>query len=194
MVANIKSPTLATGYQYVVDGMEGGRLQVRNGSRKVSLNTAAENISVYQLQTIKVAEKEVLEWRRNHDGRENREKVTLERLANGSAVLQTQSGEKVRIDLKKPQFIDYGHVSTTYSSQGATADRVIALTQSNTSRESFYVAVSRARYDVQIVTDDKAKLVQRALKSSAKENAMDHMETAKLNFRPEKGHTTEIQR
>ncbi len=127
------------------------------------------------MHTIKIAEKDKLEWRRNHAGHENREEVVVKKLNKDSVVLQNQSGKSVQIDLKTPQFIDYAHISTTYSSQGKTADRVIALTQSNASRESFYVTVSRARYDVQIITNNRSQLVQRALKDSSKDNALDHL-------------------
>lgn len=183
VVTNSKSAVLALGKQYVVEGAKHGKLLVQDGLKKISFNPAAENLSVYQLQTIKIAKGDRLEWRRNHAGHENREEVMVKKLSKDEAVLQNRSGESVRIDLKKPQFIDYAHVSTTYSSQGKTADKVIALTQSNTSRESFYVAVSRARHDVQIVTDDKAKLVQRALKSSVKENALEHVDLQKFEFK-----------
>ena len=194
VVANSKSAILSSGKQYVVEGIERGKLLVQDGPKHLAFNPAAENISVYQLQTIKISEGEKLEWRRNHAGHENREEFTVKSLSNDSAMLLKLSGEAVRIDLTKPQFIDYAHVSTTYSSQGKTADRVIALTQSNTSRESFYVAVSRARNDVQIVTDDKVKLVQRALKSSAKANALEHVDAPKFSFEPGKERNLDLRR
>lgn len=185
LVSNITSQLLSPGKQYVVEGIEHDKIQVRDGTKRFLISPVKENLSVYQLNTIKIAEKEKLEWRRNHVGHENREEIIVKKVTTNSAILQKQSGESVKIDLKTPQFIDYGHVSTTYSSQGKTADRVIALTQANASRESFYVAVSRARYDVQIITDDRSKLVQRALKSSSKDNALDHLTIPKFSL--EKG-------
>lgn len=184
LVTNVRSLTLSPGKQYMVIGTENGKLLVRDGLKQLVVKPAAEQLSVYKLQTIKIAEKDRLEWRRNHSGHENREEVIVKKLSQDSAVLQKSSGETVRIDLKVPQFIDYAHISTTYSSQGKTADRVVALTQSNTSRESFYVAVSRARSDVQIITDNKENLVKRALKSSSKDIAYEHLETP--NWQPKK--------
>ncbi len=191
LVTNVRSQVLSPGKQYMVSGVENGKLLVRDGLKQVVVKPAAEQLSVYKLQTIKIAEKDRLEWRRNHSGHDNREEVIVKKLSQDSAVLQKSSGETVRIDLKVPQFIDYAHISTTYSSQGKTADRVVALTQSNTSRESFYVAVSRARNDVQIITDNKENLVKRALKSSSKDIAFEHLEASKWQPKKEQGFAME---
>lgn len=186
LVTNARSSTLSPGKLYGVSGIKNGKLLVQDGLKKVVINPAAEQLSVYKLQVIKIAEKDKLEWRRNHSGHENREEVEVKRLSKDSAVLEKKSGETVKINLKVPQFIDYAHVSTTYSSQGKTADKVVALTQSNTSRESFYVAISRARNDVQIITDNKDNLVKRALKSSSKDIALEHIEIPKWQPKNEK--------
>ena len=60
--------------------------------------------------------------------------------------------------------MDYGYAVTSYSSQGQTADRVLIYidtahaSEQLVNRRLAYVAVSRARYDVQIYTNDKAQL------------------------------------
>jgi len=43
-----------------------------------------------------------------------------------------------------------------------------------TSRESFYVAVSRAKYQLSLYTAARAELLRRAQRSSAKENVSGH--------------------
>lgn len=193
LLTHTKSATLSLDKHYEILGIEKGRILATDGIKTVLIQPSKVNLSVYQLKSIKVAAGEKLEWRRNHDCHKNREEVTVKNLSSKEAVLVKKSGEKIRIDLKKPQFIDYAHVSTTYSSQGKTADRVLALMQSTTSKESFYVAISRARNDVQIVTDNKSKLVERALKSSAKENALDHVDS-KFSFTPAPGQSLYLER
>jgi hypothetical protein len=79
------------------------------------------------------------------------------------------------VDLTGVQYVDYGLVSTTYSAQGKTADRVMALMDATTSQESFYVAVSRAKYQLSLYTADPAELLRRAQRSSAKENVSDYV-------------------
>jgi len=55
---------------------------------------------------------------------------------------------------------------TSYSSQGQTADRVLIHIDADrapdvlVNRRLAYVAVSRARHDVQIYTNDRARLMQ----------------------------------
>jgi ATP-dependent exoDNAse (exonuclease V) alpha subunit len=60
------------------------------------------------------------------------------------------------INLSGNQYIDYAWVSTTYSSQGKTAERVLALLGETTNREAFYVAISRAKRAVTLYTTSQA--------------------------------------
>ena len=70
-------------------------------------------------------------------------------------------------------------MSTTYGSQGKTADRVMALMDSTTTnRESFYVTVSRAKYHLALYTADKVELTRWADVSKAKENTSDYVPLA----------------
>lgn len=73
---------------------------------------------------------------------------------------------KVTIDLSvaNARHWDHGYVQTAYAAQGRTADRVIAHVESwranLTNQRSFYVAISRAKAEAIVVTDDRAKLVE----------------------------------
>ena len=66
-------------------------------------------------------------------------------------------------------------MSTTYSSQGKTADRVLADIDSTLSKEGLYVAVSRAKTNLSLYTADKPQLYKRAQRSSAKANPSDYL-------------------
>ena len=72
-------------------------------------------------------------------------------------------------------------MSTTYGSQGKTADRVMALMDSTTTnRESFYVTVSRAKHHLALYTADKVALSQWAEVSKVKENTSDYVPMAQV--------------
>jgi hypothetical protein len=72
-------------------------------------------------------------------------------------------------------------VSTTYGSQGKTADRVMALMDSTTTnRESFYVTVSRAKHHLALYTANKVALSHWAEVSKAKENTSDYVSLAQV--------------
>jgi ATP-dependent exoDNAse (exonuclease V) alpha subunit len=95
----------------------------------------------------------------------NRELGTLERInADGSLQIRLDSGRTTRFKLAEHPHLDYGYAVTSYSSQGQTADRVLIHIDTARAGEELvnrrlaYVAVSRARHDVQIYTNDKAQL------------------------------------
>jgi conjugative relaxase-like TrwC/TraI family protein len=64
---------------------------------------------------------------------------------------------------------DHGYVSTSHSSQGKTADKVIisqsAASLRASSLEQFYVSASRGRDEISIWTDNKADLLEAVMKS-----------------------------
>lgn len=68
---------------------------------------------------------------------------------------------------KESGFLDYGFVQTSYSAQGATTQRLFlaisSQSQAATSRQQFYVSLSRAREGARIYTDDK-KALEKAVK------------------------------
>lgn len=70
-----------------------------------------------------------------------------------------------------------GYVVTSYASQGKTVDKVI-ISQSSmsfraSSREQFYVSVSRGRQAVSIYTDDKTELLHAVKQSNERRSAIE---------------------
>lgn len=85
-------------------------------------------------------------------------------------------GRKVTLDGQHPLLLDHGYCSTVYSAQGQTCDRVLieADMHSLTANEnSFYVAISRARYHVNIYTDDREMLPLAMSREVEREVALD---------------------
>lgn len=82
----------------------------------------------------------------------------------------------VQLDASKPLHLDHGYCSTVHSSQGQTVDRVLidADTRSLTANESaYYVAISRAREDVTIYTNDREMLPDAMARQDLKFSALD---------------------
>ncbi len=95
----------------------------------------------------------------------NRELGTIERIdERGNVDVKLDSGREVHFNVRDNPHLDHGYAVTSHSSQGATADRVLIHVDSESAHEKLinsrlaYVAVSRARYDAQIYTNDAGNL------------------------------------
>ena len=134
--------------------------------------------TTYTAQQLAIAPGEQLKWTRNEamKGVRNGQSVTVESInAKGTATLRDSQGKLVTVDLSGQQYLDYALVSTTYSSQGKTADRVLADIDSTLSKEGLYVAVSRAKSNLKLYTADKQQLYRKAQRSAAKMNPSDYL-------------------
>jgi ATP-dependent exoDNAse (exonuclease V) alpha subunit len=96
----------------------------------------------------------------------NRELGTVEQIDRNREVrLRLDSRRTVVLPAKTHVHLDYGYAVTSHSSQGHTADRVVLYVDTEQAAEPLvnrrlaYVALSRARYDAQIYTNDTARLV-----------------------------------
>jgi ATP-dependent exoDNAse (exonuclease V) alpha subunit len=113
----------------------------------------------------------------------NRELGTIETIdERGNVEIKLDSGREARFNLEENRHLDYGYAVTSHSSQGATADRVLIHIDSEAAHEQLinsrlaYVAVSRARYDAQIYTNDAGslgKLLSREVSHAAAVGAQD---------------------
>ena len=133
--------------------------------------------AVYETQKLDIAVGDRLKWTKNDTatGRRNGQEFTVRAIDGTTAQIQYRSGTTDSLDLTQPLHLDYALVSTIYSSQGKTADRVLisASADRTLSRESFYVALSRAKYDLHLYVEDKTRFLSRMQASSAKENPLE---------------------
>jgi conjugative relaxase-like TrwC/TraI family protein len=137
----------------------------------LTINPAhCEQKTVYQVQEIPIAVGDRLRWTQNNRaaGIRNGQIFTLQQLdPQGHAQIRYDDGQIAAITLSGQQPIDYAWMSTTYSAQGKTAERVLVATEAMNSRESFYVAVSRAKTHLTLYTANTAELTRRAQISRA---------------------------
>jgi conjugative relaxase-like TrwC/TraI family protein len=161
---------------YTVEALDKNSLTLRamDGTRH-TIDPMAFRKTVYTQQSIEIAVGDRLRWTRNdrERSRRNGQEFTVVGIDQGNARIQYKNGLTDKISLSQPQQLDYALVSTTYSSQGKTADRVLIAADSTIGKESFYVALSRAKYELKLYTEDKADLLERAQKTRAKENPLE---------------------
>ena len=135
--------------------------------------------TVYSAQTLDIAVGDRLRWTKNDCKAKTRngQQFTVAEVLDGGVVRTVdEAGQSRWFPLSGHQHVDYAWVRTTYGSQGKTADRVLALmSEKTTNRESFYVAVSRAKHGLKLYATDKDELLKRAQVSRTKENASDYI-------------------
>jgi ATP-dependent exoDNAse (exonuclease V) alpha subunit len=95
----------------------------------------------------------------------NRELGTIEKIGtDGQFEIRMDSGRNVRFHISEHPHLDHGYAVTSHSSQGVTADRVLVNVDTAEASEMLinsrlaYVAVSRARFDAQVFTNDAKEL------------------------------------
>src|SRR5262252_3853498 len=108
----------------------------------------------------------------------NRELATVESVSPaGNLAVRLEKGGIVKVDPAENRHFDHGYAMTSHSAQGATADRVLinADTEAcpNLVNSRFaYVAISRARNDVVIFTNDSASIAARLGNEISKSSAL----------------------
>ena len=111
----------------------------------------------------------------------NRTLAQVEKIGpDGNIQLRLDSGKTVRFNLREHAHLDYGYAMTSYTSQGQTVDRVIIHvpaeerdTKELINQRFGYVALSRARHDAQIYTNDASTLTKRLSREVSKTAAIE---------------------
>ena len=110
----------------------------------------------------------------------NRDMGTITRMEPHRLTVLMEGKEQRSVSFNPAEFrqFDHGYAVTSHSSQGLTADRVIADIDTESSRSLInnrlaYVAISRASEDARIYTNDAATLGQRLATDVTKTAAVD---------------------
>jgi conjugative relaxase-like TrwC/TraI family protein len=138
---------------------------------------------VYEVQTLPIGIGDHLRWTKNdrNSGTRNGQIFTIDQLDKaGNAQVRDTAGNVAQLNLNGYQHIDYAWVSTTYGSQGKTAERVLAALDHTTSQESLYVTISRAKQQLTLYTHDQSELRRLAQVSRSKANASDYIPLFKV--------------
>jgi ATP-dependent exoDNAse (exonuclease V) alpha subunit len=98
----------------------------------------------------------------------NGELVTVSK-ADALGRIQLEDGRKLPTDYRS---FMHGYAVTAHRSQGKTVDSVI-LSGDGMQKELFYVAASRGRHSVTVITSDKERLQQTVGRSTARKSASE---------------------
>ncbi|ECB6713978.1 conjugative relaxase [Salmonella enterica subsp. enterica serovar Hvittingfoss] len=90
--------------------------------------------------------------------------------------LTNTQGRAIELNHRQAAYLSYAYATTVHKAQGLTCDRVlfnIDTRSLTTSKDVFYVGISRARHAVEIFTNDKAALLASASRNSPKTTATE---------------------
>ena len=105
----------------------------------------------------------------------NGDRFTVAEVSRTSLTL-VDGRRTVELPVRGPLHLDHAYANTVHGSQGVTADRVLidASTRSRTTnKDAFYVAISRARLEARVYTDDRTKLPAAVEREAQKHAALD---------------------
>jgi conjugative relaxase-like TrwC/TraI family protein len=136
--------------------------------------------AVFSPIEIEIASGDRLRWTKNDRDarRRNGQEFRVLKIKEATATIQYADGTEENLDLTIPLHLDYAIVSTTYSSQGKTANRVLIAADHTVASESFYVAVSRVKDELKLYTTDFDEILDKACVSKAKENPLEVLQLA----------------
>jgi conjugative relaxase-like TrwC/TraI family protein len=110
----------------------------------------------------------------------NRELGMIERVdLDGNLALRLEDGRAIHFKASEHPHFDHGYAVTSHSSQGLTVDRVLVNIDTSVNPQLLnsrfaYVAISRARQDAEIYTDDSAGLGEKLAHEVAKTSALEY--------------------
>lgn len=164
-----KTGNLQEGQMYRVIGTVAGKrneLEVEHVATKVrtTFNPArATKISVYQPLRAELSAGDWVRVTRHNASLDLANGARLEVVAvTPTTVTVAGSGRRLVLDAATaPLHLDRAYATTSHSAQGLTCDRALINAESfsrTTQRDVYYVAISRARHQTEIFTDNFAKL------------------------------------
>ena len=125
-------------------------------------------IEVYEERKLKLQEGDKIRWTRNsmeHPDIINSMTSKVLSIGSKSITVELESGKKKTIasNDKVLRHMDYAYTSTVHASQGKTYAYAISVIEGAhkylTHQQVFYVSLSRAEYEVSLITDDKKELI-----------------------------------
>ena len=134
-------------------------------------------VSVYQPERAELAPGDKVRITRNDATLDvaNGDRFTVEAVTKEAVTLRSDH-RSIVLPTDKPLHLDHAYAATVHSSQGLTADRVLIDADAKsrtTAKDVYYVAISRARHDAKIFTDDKSALPKAISRENVKHAALD---------------------
>ena len=155
-----------------LEGLDGRSVPWR--PRRVGAKRGA--VEVYRTEAMELRAGDRIRWTRNDAGLGlvNSDTAEVAEVRGGRVAFRLGDGRTLELGRDDPQLrhLDHAWASTVHAFQGRTVDNVIAVMEARhphlTTQKSFYVEISRARHNAELVTDD-AKALRETLEAATGE-------------------------
>jgi ATP-dependent exoDNAse (exonuclease V) alpha subunit len=169
-------------------------LQTESGRRFEFRPDTLKGVQAYTPETRTIAIGDRLQWREPDNYRRiaTGQYATITALNPHRVEVRLDNGRKVAMVLADARKIDLGYASTSHAAQGATVDRVLVNIDSSRGPQLVndrmcYVAISRARRDARIYTDDEQRMRRAVVRTQEKEVALDLVDKPRQQHRQTAG-------
>ena len=147
-----------------LEGPEGQSIPWR--PRQVGAKRGA--VEVYRTESMELRAGDRIRWTRNDTGLGlvNSDAAEVAAVRGNRIAFRLGDGQTLELGRDDPQMRDLDHAwaSTVHAFQGRTVDNVIAVMEAKppklSTQKSFYVEISRARHNAELVTDDAKALCE----------------------------------
>ena len=163
----------------VTENGPGNRLTVRGetGETIQFSPRTCRRLSVYEPERSELAPGDRIRVTRNDAALDlaNGDRFTVTAVTP-TLVTLSDGKRSVALPTDRPLHLDHAYATTVHGSQGTTCERVLFDANSKsrtTSLDVYYVAISRARREVNIYTDDRSRLPSAVSRERAKHAALD---------------------
>ncbi|HBR3823838.1 TPA: AAA family ATPase, partial [Klebsiella pneumoniae] len=164
----------------VLDTGPGNKLTVegQNGEVISFSPRTHTKLSVYEAVSAELAPGDKVMVTRNDKTLDvaNGDRFTVKAVEGEKLTLEDRKGRTVELDKKQASYLSYAYATTVHKSQGLTCDRVlfnIDTKSLTTSKDVFYVGISRARHEVEIFTNSEESLAASVSRDSPKTTATE---------------------
>jgi conjugative relaxase-like TrwC/TraI family protein len=174
-----QSTALKKGQLYKVEAISGDELTVSSyGGRMYRFNPSHfKDKEIYEANNLEIAVGDDLRWTATdrEKGQINGGQFKVAAIEGTTMTIEDRQGRTQDVSLLQPLAVDYNLVSTSYRAQGKTAKRVIvsATSDPTSSREPFYVKISRQAKELSVYTQDLQKLKDWVEHSNVQKNPLE---------------------
>jgi conjugative relaxase domain, TrwC/TraI family len=169
------------GSRWNVVGKQENRLILQSHDdpeKKIEVDPKKTHIAAYQKRDMQLVNGDQVIFKKNDKERGVMNGITGQVIdvdnKTGKAQIKLKTGDIISVSKKHTENLDYAYARTIHDSQGATVERSIVVGEAAkvATAQTAYVACSRERTGLQIITDDSGKLSKAWSKYAERENAI----------------------